>query len=331
MLVETVELVRLLRPRAALICNIPGLDDAPHRHVVRRTIGSLTKDGYCAADFTSLNAADFGVPQIRHRPFWYVHRTGTCIRWPERTHCDPDEIHPTLPGITPLRPWMTCWEALRHLPEEEVGRYVKLRKRAQNSLQHGSVKGRPARTVGTSNLSDGNVLLVNDKHPVNELDAPSRCITTKGDGRGAQGSTTLSLAQSDDLRSKRDPSTRGPQSGRTGDPMRPSATIDTKVSRVGAGEAHVLRVWPRARPSTTVFTSDRILPPGHHPEAGSIMSQGDAVVLSEKAGAILQGFPEGWFFAGSSKRARWEQIGQAVPIAVAEAVARCVLAQLRGL
>jgi site-specific DNA-cytosine methylase len=58
------------------------------------------------------------------------------------------------------------------------------------------------------------------------------------------------------------------------------------------------------------------------------MSQGNAVVLSEKAGAILQGFPESWVFAGSSKRARWEQIGQAVPIAVAEAVARRVLVQL---
>jgi site-specific DNA-cytosine methylase len=267
MLTETVELVRLLRPRAALICNIPGLDDAPHLRVVQRTIGSLTKDGYCAADFASINAANFGVPQIRYRPFWYVHRTGSCLRWPERTHYDPDEIHPTLPGIEPLRPWVTCMEALGHLSETELGRYVRLRKRNQNGLQHGSVRERPARTVGTSNLSDGNVLLT--------MPGPS-------------------------IKGKRNPSTRGPQSGRVGDPMRPSAAIDT----------------------------DRILPPGHHPESGSIMSQGNAVVLSEKAGAILQGFPESWVFAGSSKRARWEQIGQAVPIAVAEAVARRVLVQL---
>ena len=76
MIEDTVELVRLLRPRAYLIANVPGLDDGPNWPTVQRTIGSLSRDGYCVADFVRLDAADFGVPQHRIRPFWYGHRGG---------------------------------------------------------------------------------------------------------------------------------------------------------------------------------------------------------------------------------------------------------------
>jgi site-specific DNA-cytosine methylase len=326
-LVETVELVALLRPRAALVGNIPGLDDTPHLEVVRRTIGALARAGYCV-DFASLNAAAYGVPQIRWRPFWYAHRTGSCIRWPAPTHADPASLeHPTLPGMPTLRPWVTCREALSHLPLEQLGRPVRLRKRDQHSPQHGSVPERPARTVGTSNLSDGNVLLLNRKHPISEPDEPARVITTKGDGRGAQGGTTLRLTRNEDIRPKSDPSTRAPQSERVGDPDRPAATLDARAARVGVGEPKVL-AWPWERPSTVITSRDTIAPPGHHPESGSILSLPDAVVLSELAGALLQGFPPGWIFAGKSKRARWEQIGMAVPIPLAHAIGRSVAEQL---
>jgi DNA (cytosine-5)-methyltransferase 1 len=264
MLSETVELIALLRPRAALIGNIPGLDDAPHLAVVQRTIGSLARHGYCAADFARLDAADFGVPQRRVRPFWFAHRGGPCIRWPARTHAPAQDLQPSLPGLGDLLPWVTCRDALAHLPLEELGRPVRLRKRACKTKQHGSIPGRPARTVGTSNVSDGNVLLLNQRHPISEPDAPARAIKTNG-GRAAQGGSTLRLTPPEDLRPKRDPSTRTQQS--------------------------------------------------------------DAVVLSERAAAILQGFPPDWHFAGSSKRSRWEQIGQAVPPPVAHAIARSVAAQ----
>lgn len=59
------------------------------------------------------------------------------------------------------------------------------------------------------------------------------------------------------------------------------------------------------------------------------MSLPDAIILSERAAAILQGFPESWVFAGETKKARWSQIGQAMPPALAEAVARAVAAQDR--
>jgi site-specific DNA-cytosine methylase len=53
-----------------------------------------------------------------------------------------------------------------------------------------------------------------------------------------------------------------------------------------------------------------------------------AIRLSEKAAALLQGFPEDWQFVGKTKRSRWAQIGMAVPPPLAEAVARSVWAAL---
>lgn len=38
----------------------------------------------------------------------------------------------------------------------------------------------------------------------------------------------------------------------------------------------------------------------------------------------------GWHFAGATKRARWSQIGQAMPPPLAEAVARSIARALRG-
>jgi len=57
------------------------------------------------------------------------------------------------------------------------------------------------------------------------------------------------------------------------------------------------------------------------------MSLPDAIILSEFAAAILQGFPEGWTFSGKTKKTRWSQIGQAMPPALAEAVARAIVEQ----
>lgn len=302
LLAETCELISILRPRAYLIANVPGLDDGPHLAVVQRLIGGLWRHGYCVADFARLDAADYGVPQHRHRPFWFGHRGGQCLTWPVRTHGPSDGRQTSL--IEPLRPWVTCREALGHLPLKDLGRPVRLRKRGQHSAQHGSVPERPARVVGTSNLSDGNVLvmrqranggiresfadepakgvgakdrsakvlLAHPKHPINRPDEPSFTVMQKGEGRGAVGASAIT--------------------------------------------------WPWCRPATTVTAHDTIGPPGHHTAGVRMMP--DAVVLSERAAAILQGFPERWHFAGQTKASRWAQIGMAIPPPLAEAVARCV-------
>jgi site-specific DNA-cytosine methylase len=70
-----------------------------------------------------------------------------------------------------------------------------------------------------------------------------------------------------------------------------------------------------------VQSDERLAPPGHHDASWTTRSLPDAVVISEKAAAILQGFPDGWVFCGKTKRSRWSQIGQAMPPKLAAAVA----------
>jgi hypothetical protein len=86
----------------------------------------------------------------------------------------------------------------------------------------------------------------------------------------------------------------------------PATTVQAREDRVGSGSP---------------------APPGYHDEDFAIMSLPDAIILSERAAAILQGFPPGWIFSGETKKARWAQLGQAMPPALAEAVARAVVEQ----
>ena len=345
MLAVTCELIAALRPRRYLIGNVPGLGDSTNLHVVQRHIGALAGLGYCVTDFARLDAADYGVPQHRIRPWWFGHLEGPCIQWPAPTHCDPLDLATLpLPGIEPLRPWVTCREALCHLTGDERGRAVKMRKRTDNGKQKGSVAERPARTVGTSNLSDGNNLAIPTRHarPVHtgELDSPARAMTTQCRSPGHASTIVL-----------REPSSKHPAAA----PHEPSPTIRAgggghtgphvmlapqsgrklarKTPRVPAREDRVAHgavlEWPWPRPSTTVTSRPGLAPPGHHDESFAIMSLPDAIILSERAAAILQGFPDdgSWTFCGKTKKARWSQIGQAMPPALAEAVARSVVAQ----
>ncbi len=243
MLRDTCTLIGLLRPRAYLIGNVPGLDEGPNWGVVQDVIGGMARHGYCVADFLRLDSANYGVPQRRVRPFWYGHMAGPCLAPPSPSHCDPAALAThMLPGLG-LQPWATCRDALSHLPLVDRGRPVHQKR--------------------------------NPKHPASRPDEPSMTITTNG----------------------------------------------------ARHQGNCLE-WPWDRPATTVHEDPRLAPPGHHD--GSDRSKPNAIVLSEKAAAIIQGFPEDWHFAGATKKSRWAQIGMAMPPPLAEAVARCVRTQMES-
>lgn len=249
MLVVTCQLIEALRPRRYLIGNVPGLDDGVNLPTVQRTIGGLTRFGYCTADYARLDAADYGVPQHRIRPFWFGHRDGTCIRWPSPSHCDPGETA-VMPMFAEhaLHRWVTCRDALGHLPDAQLGRQLR---------KHWIARKR-------------------NRHPSSRPNAPANCVTS---GPTRQGNTLL---------------------------------------------------WPWDRPSTTIQADDRIAPPGHHDESFAARTLPGVVQLSELAATILQGFPESWVFAGETKKARWSQIGQAMPPPLAAAVACSIVEQDRA-
>lgn len=314
-LAVTAEMIALLRPRAYLIGNIPGLQDSTSWHVVQDVIGGLASHGYCVADYVSLDAADYGVPQHRVRPFWFGHLDGPCIRWPAPTHGAPTEQFAI--GGHALKPWVTCRQALQHLPLEELGRPVRMRIRpkGEDGTRHGgdrsrcSEPDRPAKTVVTKpERKGGQILLPRDNHPPSEPDRPSRTIKTNG-GRRAQGGAILPANAKHPICQ----------------PDAPAMTVTAHLGATGGAQGGAALAWPWDRPGTTIVSKTTMAAPGHHTRAN--LSDPNAVILSERAAAILQGFPEGWLFSGDTKKARWSQIGQAMPPGLAEAVARAVVEQ----
>ncbi len=328
MLGSTIELIHLLRPRVYVIGNVPGLDDSTNWPTVQCALEPLRAIGYCVADFMRLDAADYGVPQHRVRPFWFGHLAGPCLTPPAPTHGDPAFVgHGQLPGMDALKPWVTCRQALGHLSPEELGRPVRMKwKHGMHGPHHRpAMLDEPAATITRNTHSDG-CLLMNTKHPINVLDQPSMTICTKGNMQGGQGASVLALAEPPPHR-KRPPSTKGAQWSRVHSPDSPAPTVLTDIDRkTGNG---VKLEWPWDRPATTVFAEARIPPPGHHGKlVGGIMSQPNAVLLSERAAKILQGLPETWVLAGKTKRSRWSMLGQLMPPPLAEAVACSVREQM---
>ena len=184
----------------------------------------------------------------------------------------------------------------------------------------------PARTVLASD-GGGTKRVMRTRVPQSnrmmDPDRPATTVTTKTD-RPRNGAATLELKATDGLNPKREGSTQGEQWSRVHSADRPAPTVLTDTDRAtGNG---VKLEWPWDRPSTVIQADDRIPPPGHHDE-WSTRSMPEAVLLSEKAAAILQGLPEGWYFAGKSKKVRFSQLGQLMPPQLARAVAASVAAQ----
>lgn len=90
-----------------------------------------------------------------------------------------------------------------------------------------------------------------------------------------------------------------------------------------------LLAWPWDRPATTVTTTAAIgapgrRSPGHGVPKGSQGGVGSVRKLSERARAILQGFPDGWEFVGRTQKSRAGQIEMAMPPPLAEDVALAI-------
>jgi site-specific DNA-cytosine methylase len=349
----TCELIAILRPAAYLIGNVPGLQDSSSWATVQRVIGGLGRHGYCVADYQQLDAANYGVPQRRIRPFWFGHLAGPCLVWPAPTHGRPG-ADGALPGLG-LRPWVTCREALGHLPAEEMGRPVRLRWKPTDDHRPSAID-EPAKALTTNTHSDGSLLVasreatvrVSKKHP--PIDADAQSTTLRGGGKGhaapaavltfngrhapaeldapaptvaakvrGQGSQVLRTVGAVEGRAEL------PQSQRLYGPDEPSPAVQAREDRVGRGS--VTLGWPWDRPATSVPADPRLAPSGHHPN-GEQRSHPNAIVLSERAAAILQGFPEGWVLVGKTKKSRWSQLGQAMPPAMAAAVGRSIVRQM---
>ncbi|MDH7806853.1 MULTISPECIES: DNA cytosine methyltransferase [unclassified Rhizobium] len=99
-------------PKAFLIENVPGLayrGKAEGIEAIRAGVSAINKKAGTnySFEFKVLNAASYGVPQMRERVFIVGARDGTRFEFPNPTHGEPSS------GLEPFR---TAWDAFADLP-----------------------------------------------------------------------------------------------------------------------------------------------------------------------------------------------------------------------
>jgi DNA (cytosine-5)-methyltransferase 1 len=115
--------LRVLRdtlPKTFLLENVPGLAyqrKSEGLDLIARTIRKINRD--CGTSYTltvaKLNAADYGVPQMRERVLVIGARDGQEFAFPAPTHASPDAGRLALGQ----EPYATAWDAIGDLPEAD--------------------------------------------------------------------------------------------------------------------------------------------------------------------------------------------------------------------
>ena len=108
--------LRLLKPRAFLLENVAGMAYKVHSEALRHLEDTAKNLGY-TTNWKVLNAANFGVPQIRERFFIVGFREGK-FEFPPQTHSLGD-ARAKLKGFDHLPRWVTAGQAINDLDTEE--------------------------------------------------------------------------------------------------------------------------------------------------------------------------------------------------------------------
>lgn len=107
------DVLRIVRPRAFLLENVAGLAYKVHRGALEFLLGEAEGLGY-ACQWRILNAADFGVPQIRERFILIGTREASEFEFPQPTHAKP-----TRASKEGLQAWCTAGQAIADLDTVE--------------------------------------------------------------------------------------------------------------------------------------------------------------------------------------------------------------------
>ncbi|MBX7096679.1 MAG: DNA cytosine methyltransferase [Myxococcaceae bacterium] len=118
-------------PRVFVLENVGGLafsgKDEGLQLLLRRiaAINKKTRSNY-VPHFQVLNAADYGVPQLRERFFMVAARDGAKFKFPEARFAAVDD-QPMLLDVRSLPPLRTAWDALGDLPEPDDAELLAMR------------------------------------------------------------------------------------------------------------------------------------------------------------------------------------------------------------
>ena len=105
-----VHLVDYFKPSAVVMENVPGMMSYMDGAVVRQICEDFKYVGYDDISYNILNAADFGVPQVRRRIFFAATKHGSGFIWPAKTHFRSDE------NLSESPKHVTVTDALGDLP-----------------------------------------------------------------------------------------------------------------------------------------------------------------------------------------------------------------------
>ena len=78
------DVIKVLRPRWFLMENVPGLANLDDGYFLKELLEEFRALGYNNAEVQVLNAAHYGVPQLRKRLIIIGNRTGHIIPWPKK-------------------------------------------------------------------------------------------------------------------------------------------------------------------------------------------------------------------------------------------------------
>ncbi len=119
LLLRYFDFVKLLKPKAFLVENVPGLLWPRHAEYLATFQNLARRHGYRLLGPEPLNARDYGVPQNRKRIFMVGIRSDIAVEfsWPEPTHGDPAKREEWSPGC---KPWRCAGEVFeKPLPEND--------------------------------------------------------------------------------------------------------------------------------------------------------------------------------------------------------------------
>jgi len=166
---QLVRVIRAKSPKFFIGENVKGLMSLGKGKVMRQIVEEFEACGY-QVQCEVVNAADYGVPQLRKR----VLIMGIRNNLPDTLQFPPTPTHadPKLAERFNLLPWLTVGQAVAHFPEPEFGTHIPNHECSKYKLRFNGYVGnrfvdpeRPAPTVTARGDDRGGVVVLH--HPKN--------------------------------------------------------------------------------------------------------------------------------------------------------------------
>lgn len=119
LLLTYIEFVKALKPKFVLIENVAEMMNAFQSSYTEQIVESLEKFGY-RVESERLLAADYGVPQLRRRAFFFANRVGFPVTVPAAQRLGPKDRPGLFTKGLPVG-YVNVWDAISDLPTLEAG------------------------------------------------------------------------------------------------------------------------------------------------------------------------------------------------------------------